>query len=50
VGDVDLQRFVLRAGITAVQGYLHQGPVPAAELVAWLARERSNRALVAAGA
>jgi diguanylate cyclase (GGDEF)-like protein len=41
VEDVEQQRFVERAGITAVQGYLHQRPVPAAELTAWLARERA---------
>ncbi|NEK57929.1 EAL domain-containing protein [Geodermatophilus sabuli] len=47
VEDVDQQRFVEQAGITAVQGYLHQRPVPAAELAAWLAQERSSRTLVA---
>ena len=31
------QEFVQRAGITAVQGHLHQRPVPAAELADWLA-------------
>ncbi|MGY1631078.1 putative bifunctional diguanylate cyclase/phosphodiesterase [Geodermatophilus sp. SYSU D01186] len=41
VEDVEQQRFVERAGITAVQGYLHQRPVPAAELTAWLARDRA---------
>jgi diguanylate cyclase (GGDEF)-like protein len=48
VEDVDQQRFVERAGITAVQGYLHQRPVPAPELVAWLARGRMGRTLVPA--
>src|SRR3954447_21630 len=41
VEDVDQQEFVRRAGITAVQGYLHQRPVPAAELAAWLARQQT---------
>ncbi|MGY1620523.1 putative bifunctional diguanylate cyclase/phosphodiesterase [Geodermatophilus sp. SYSU D00691] len=35
----DQEDFVRRAGITAVQGWLHQPPVPAAEFAAWLARE-----------
>ncbi|MCW2675503.1 MAG: Diguanylate cyclase protein [Modestobacter sp.] len=38
---VEQQEFIQRAGITAVQGYLHQRPVPAEELAAWLALERS---------
>jgi EAL domain-containing protein (putative c-di-GMP-specific phosphodiesterase class I) len=38
---VEQQEFIQRAGITAVQGHLHQRPVPAEELAAWLARERS---------
>jgi EAL domain-containing protein (putative c-di-GMP-specific phosphodiesterase class I) len=37
VEDADQQRFVERAGITAVQGYLHLRPVPAGELASWLA-------------
>jgi diguanylate cyclase (GGDEF)-like protein len=37
---VEQLEFVQRAGITAVQGHLHQRPVPAEELTAWLARER----------
>jgi diguanylate cyclase (GGDEF)-like protein len=37
VEDADQQRFVERAGITAVQGYLHLRPVPAGELACWLA-------------
>jgi EAL domain-containing protein (putative c-di-GMP-specific phosphodiesterase class I) len=41
VEDVGQQRFVEGAGITAVQGYLHQHPVPAAEFAAWLARDRA---------
>jgi diguanylate cyclase (GGDEF)-like protein len=40
------QEFVQRAGITAVQGYLHQRPVPADELEAWLGRERSAPPLI----
>jgi diguanylate cyclase (GGDEF)-like protein len=47
VEDADQQEFVRRAGITAVQGYLHQRPVPAAELAAWLARQQSAQALIA---
>ncbi|MBB3083068.1 putative bifunctional diguanylate cyclase/phosphodiesterase [Geodermatophilus sabuli] len=43
VEDLDQQRFVERAGITAVQGYLHQHPVPAAELTAWLARAHTDQ-------
>src|SRR4051812_5133653 len=39
VGRVDPQAFVRRAGITAVQGWLHHPPVPAADFAAWLARE-----------
>ena len=31
--------FVRAAGITAVQGRLHQAPVPAAEFTAWLIRQ-----------
>ena len=36
VEDPAQHRFVLEAGITAVQGYLHLRPVPAAELAVWL--------------
>jgi diguanylate cyclase (GGDEF)-like protein len=39
------QEFVRRTGISAVQGHLHQRPVPADELTAWLARDRSARSL-----
>jgi EAL domain-containing protein (putative c-di-GMP-specific phosphodiesterase class I) len=42
---VEQQEFVERAGITAVQGYLHLPPVPAAAFAAWLARERSAQPL-----
>jgi diguanylate cyclase (GGDEF)-like protein len=38
---IEQQEFIQRAGITAVQGYLHQQPVPAEEFAAWLGRERS---------
>jgi EAL domain-containing protein (putative c-di-GMP-specific phosphodiesterase class I) len=38
---IEQQEFIQRAGITAVQGYLHQRPVPAEEFAAWLGRERS---------
>jgi EAL domain-containing protein (putative c-di-GMP-specific phosphodiesterase class I) len=41
VENVEQQEFVQRAGITAVQGHLHQRPVPAKEFAAWLARQRS---------
>jgi diguanylate cyclase (GGDEF)-like protein len=34
------QEFVRRAGVTAVQGRLHQAPVPAAEFAIWLAAEQ----------
>jgi EAL domain-containing protein (putative c-di-GMP-specific phosphodiesterase class I) len=37
------QEFVQRAGITAVQGHLHQRPVPAAEFTAWLAERPAQR-------
>ncbi|WP_409328560.1 putative bifunctional diguanylate cyclase/phosphodiesterase [Trujillonella humicola] len=37
------QEFVQRAGITAVQGYLHQRPIPAAELGAWLEGRGARR-------
>jgi EAL domain-containing protein (putative c-di-GMP-specific phosphodiesterase class I) len=40
VENLAQQEFVRRAGITAVQGRLHQAPVPAAELAAWLAGEQ----------
>ncbi|MGY1822730.1 putative bifunctional diguanylate cyclase/phosphodiesterase [Geodermatophilus sp. SYSU D00079] len=50
VEDVEQQRFVERAGITAVQGYLHQRPVPAAELAAWLAGERRAQPAVSSRA
>jgi diguanylate cyclase (GGDEF)-like protein len=46
VESIEQQEFVQRAGITAVQGYLHQRPVPAEELAAWLARERSVQPLI----
>ena len=46
VEHVDQQDFVRRAGITAVQGYLYQRPVPAEEFAAWLARERSVQPLL----
>jgi diguanylate cyclase (GGDEF)-like protein len=46
VENVEQQEFVERAGITAVQGYLHQRPVPAGEFVAWLARDRSAQPLI----
>jgi EAL domain-containing protein (putative c-di-GMP-specific phosphodiesterase class I) len=41
VEDADQQAFVRAAGITAVQGRLHQAPVPAAEFTVWLTGERS---------
>jgi diguanylate cyclase (GGDEF)-like protein len=46
VESVEQQEFIERAGITAVQGYLHQRPVPAEEFAAWLVRERSAPSLV----
>ncbi|MGY1740804.1 MULTISPECIES: putative bifunctional diguanylate cyclase/phosphodiesterase [unclassified Blastococcus] len=39
--------FVRRAGVTAVQGHLYHAPAPAAEVAAWLARDRSGRSLPA---
>jgi EAL domain-containing protein (putative c-di-GMP-specific phosphodiesterase class I) len=49
VEDVDQQRFVQGAGITAVQGYLHLHPVPARELTTWLG-DPARRRVEAAGA
>jgi len=49
VEDVDQQRFVERAGITAAQGYLHCRPVPAGELAAWLSSADRAPAAVPAG-
>src|SRR3954471_18795191 len=49
VEHVEQQEFVQRAGITAVQGYLCQRPVPAEEFAAWLARKRSAQPLIGSG-
>jgi EAL domain-containing protein (putative c-di-GMP-specific phosphodiesterase class I) len=43
---IEQQEFIQRAGITAVQGYLHQRPVPAEEFAAWLARRQSVQPLI----
>ncbi|MFW3170850.1 putative bifunctional diguanylate cyclase/phosphodiesterase [Geodermatophilus sp. CPCC 206100] len=45
VEDAEQQRFVEQAGITAVQGFLHQRPLPAGELAAWLEHRRSLSAV-----
>ncbi|MEU2347122.1 EAL domain-containing protein [Modestobacter sp. NPDC049651] len=50
VEDLAQQEFVRRAGITAVQGHLHQRPVPAAEFAAWLARQWADLPLTGAQA
>jgi EAL domain-containing protein (putative c-di-GMP-specific phosphodiesterase class I) len=44
VEDVDQQRFVQRAGITAIQGYLHLRPVPPEQFTAWLCDPARRRA------
>lgn len=50
VENGDQQRFVVDAGVSGVQGYLHLRPVPAAELTAWLAEVDQRASAGVAGA
>ena len=42
VESVEQQRFLERAGVTSVQGFLHLAPAPVAALGDWLAAHRRH--------